>query len=87
VARKKAVSGRSGRSLREFWRAQKAVNCKVCALPEAILAQIRGRDRRTASINVVVEWLVKEHGVRITRDEFLSHQRGQHHPGSTASRR
>lgn len=71
------------KTLREFTKDKLVQDCKVCALPDAILKQIRDRNKKICPLPTVAAWLKSEHGINVTADDILRHQRGGHKPGST----
>jgi hypothetical protein len=75
---KKKHGAASGRTLEDFVRAKRRSNCVVCKLSPEVLAQIKtARDKRIAR-DIVVEWLEKDHRVKISPDELTSHVNARH---------
>lgn len=68
----------AGRSLVDFVKARKCEGCRVCALPKELLDQVRSASEKKIKRTVVLEWLNKEHGAKITDADLTAHY-GQRH--------
>lgn len=66
------------RSLADFMQAKRREGCAVCELPPDIREQLRGASKRHIRRADIIEWLATEHGLKLTRASFDSHQSGRH---------
>lgn len=69
------------KSLSEFVLYKKRVGCKVCQLSPAITEEIKGSRSKKIGRAVVLEWLQREHGIKLTGAELDSHYSGRHENG------
>ncbi len=76
--RRIAAEKKTGAPLKEFALKKRCADCPVCQLPRKISEQLRNRNRQAISIDVVVEWLLVEHGIAISRKQFIMHSRARH---------
>lgn len=72
------MAARKPQSLRTYATVQHRAACRVCQIPAPIMAEIAGRNKKTTSVAVVVEWLRAEHGISVTVQEFKAHGLGGH---------
>jgi len=69
----------SGRSLREYVKAQRQENCVVCKkLSKELLAEFKTARTGNIPVETVLKWLRAEHGIVITVEQWSLHARGQH---------
>lgn len=77
----KSVPSKPVRSLTQFVRDQKRKGCPVCALPPALLAEVRSAREKRISRQTVIEWLKVEHGITVPAAAFDSHVNARHDAG------
>ena len=66
------------RSLVDFVMAKKRAACPVCALPEAIRADlVAARTRKIRRVEQI-EWLAEEHGIKVKASDFDTHVSARH---------
>lgn len=71
-------------TLAEFVMAKKRAGCKVCQLPIDVVAQVKSaRDKRIPR-PVVLEWLAREHGIKLSPADLDTHINGRHENGYSA---
>lgn len=71
---------RKPRSIDEFVRDKRKDACVVCQkITPEISAQIQdARKRARASVELILEWLQAEYGIKITDAQWQMHARGRH---------
>lgn len=66
------------RSLVQFVRDERRKDCKICALPPEVRAQVSQANERKINVAVRVKWLLEDYGISVTRSDFEVHGRGNH---------
>ncbi len=67
------------RSISEFVRDKRKVNCPVCKVPPKIRVQVNdARQTRNVTMPVILEWLKSEHGIALTLEQCRRHYAGMH---------
>jgi len=69
---------RQGRSLVDYERAKRRSACAVCSLPDPLSAEVRAARSKKIPQTTVLEWLREEHGVTLTRAQFVAHSAAHH---------
>jgi hypothetical protein len=66
------------RSLLQFMRDKRKLTCKLCQLPETVRAELSEAREKKVPRALQLEWLVQEHGLKITGTELDIHRNGRH---------
>lgn len=69
------------RTLLEFVLAKKRAGCRVCQLPIEVVAEMRSARSKKIQRPVMLEWLQREHGIRLTSADLDAHYSGRHENG------
>lgn len=68
----------AGLSLMEFVKERRRAECGICALSDEVRAQIAGASDKKIKRPVVIDWLQKEHDVKVTEDDLARHVNARH---------
>ncbi len=66
------------RSLLDYEKAKRRAACAVCSLPDALVSEVRGARTKKMPQATVLEWLREEHGITLTRSQFVAHSAAHH---------
>lgn len=77
-APKKMAVNTIPRSLLEFMRDKRKATCQLCALPDAVRAELNAAREKKIPREVQKEWLKAECGISVTSQEMDFHRLGRH---------
>lgn len=66
------------RSIQQFIRDKRRVNCPVCKVPTAIRDAIVDAKRKGFTVPTILEWLKSEYRIRLTPEQVRTHYSGMH---------
>ena len=71
-------TSKTAKSLVDFVKAKKRANCPVCALSDAILAELADARTKKITRGTQLDWLQAEHHVKLTSALLDAHYSGRH---------
>jgi hypothetical protein len=78
VSKSTKVSTSSRPTLAEFIMDKKRAACAICRLPAAIRSELSDARKKRYSRAEQIEWLQTVFKIKITTQDFQTHQSGQH---------